>query len=134
MPKKPYSPPTLAPLASTDPRALATKVDALEATIATLRGQYEAAKGFLLEAERRSADLRKAVRAAVQELRKGDGAAIGEIASSLEAAILPPSTPATAHGGPMPGSSPAACVTCGAVLQANGVCPYDASKRAEAAQ
>jgi hypothetical protein len=78
----------LAPLASTDPRSLSLKVQALEGRIDELRSQYDAAKGFLLEAERRSADLRKAVRSIVLELRRGVQGRT-ELADALEAAILP---------------------------------------------
>ena len=55
-----------------------------------MRGQFEAARSFLLESETRSATLRKTCRHVVAELRKGNGAEIGALAEVLRIAIEPP--------------------------------------------
>ena len=118
--RKPYAAPKITELDPTDARAIALRAevgadddeptipligDAIadaradaERQLETVQGQYQAAKGFLIEAEQRSAELRKVCRHVVVELRKGDGAAIAELTAMLERAILPPETPATERG------------------------------------
>lgn len=61
-----------------------------ERELELVRGQFEAARSFLLESETRSAALRKTCRHVVAELRKGNGAEIGALAEVLRIAIEPP--------------------------------------------
>jgi len=117
--RRPYETPTITKLDPSDPRAVALRaelepgeptpttglavVDHLEETEALrellmrrerelelVRGQFEAARSFLLESETRSAALRKVCRHIVAELRKGNGADIGALAEVLRTAIDPP--------------------------------------------